>query len=124
MLAIDNVPGECPPALVAGTRKEGLQQFVRDLLLYISRWYNANMSAQGWASVEELSAHAQPKSEEEEQHTVGFHESAESYRSSLRAGTASIVLQQRGEGGAHFLNLPVSTTCNWNVHKLCKCCHY
>ncbi len=60
--------------------------------------------------MEELSAHAQSKSEEEEQLTVGFHERAESYRSSLRAGTASIVLQQRGEGGVHFLNLPVSTT--------------
>ncbi len=129
MLAIETgvfVQDEVPPQGSDGsTTKEALQQFVRDPLLYISRWYNASMNPRWSTSKEEPSAHAHSETEAapavqcttphdsarrcSPEAPLRLYANAESCRSSLRAGTASIVLQRRGEGGVHFLNLPVSS---------------
>ena len=84
-----------------------LKQFVRDPLLYISRWYSGS-AVHGYKgrNEEEEEGACQPTDETNQFH---LHANAESCLSSLRAGTASIVLHQRGEGGVHFLNLPVSS---------------
>ena len=92
------------------TGNDGIQQFVRDPLLYFSRWYKAGMNLR-WPE-SGRGTHAQKEEEEVAKAVTSsefrLHENAESCKSSLRAGTASIVLQQYTEEGVHFINLPVS----------------
>ena len=99
MLAVDR--GTCVADGVSVPSTE-LQQFIRHPFLYISKWYGSNL-LQGQEPVE---LESQPN-EGSDTAVVRLHESAANYLSSLKAGTASILLQQADEG-VELLTLPVS----------------
>jgi len=102
MLAVDH--GMCVvDSSSAFVPSSELQQFIRHPLLYISRWYGNN-SLQGQGAVER---EPQPRSEGSNPAAVSLYENAASYLSSLKAGTASILLQQ-ADDGVRLLTLPVS----------------
>lgn len=102
MLAVDH--GMCvADSSSAFVPSSELQQFIRHPLLYISRWYGNN-SLQGQGAVER---EPQPGREGSNPAAVSLHENAASYLSSLKAGTASILLQQ-ADDGVRLLTMPVS----------------
>ena len=97
MLAIER--GLCTSSEPTGS---SLHQLMHDPLLYISKWYNGMQAGTRRNALEAAAGDGESASH------FKLHESAENCLSSLRAGTASIVLQEYTEEGVQFVNLPVS----------------
>ena len=86
---------------------KGVQKLLSDPLSALSQWYS-NHFRHGDAEEEEKEEIALVQLSSDNQAThPRLHESAESCLSSLRAGTASIVITSTHQRGIHFLNLPV-----------------
>ena len=95
-----------PDTVAAMSSSGGLQQFAKDPFLYISRWYRSALRS----AEPQCSAHAPSAPENGVEAPAAhprLHGRAESYVSSLKAGTASIIIQDR-EQAVNFLQLPVS----------------
>lgn len=85
---------------------KGLQQLLHEPLSVLSQWYN-DLRDGDRQKEEEISLSPLPGNQTP---PPRLHEGAESYHSSLRAGTASIVINYKEGGSLNFLNLPVSSS--------------
>ena len=90
--------------------RKGLQQLFRDPLSLLSHWYNARLSPEDQQALntttnhEEIALDALPGNQTT---PPRLHEGAEAFKSSLKAGTASIVITDE-RGTLNYLDLPVS----------------
>jgi len=85
---------------------KGLQQLLHEPLSVLTQWYN-DLRDGDRQKEEEISLALLPGTQTP---PPRLHEGAESYHSSLRAGTASIVINYKENGSLNFLNLPVSSS--------------
>ena len=86
---------------------KGLHQLLHEPLSALSQWYS-NFSNGEAEEKEEIGLVQLPDNRAT---PLRLHEGAESCLSSLRAGTASIVIASNNTDGINFFNLPVKHLC-------------